>query len=38
MEITERRQGAVMVLRPEGPLTDADADQFKVRAVDVAAS
>jgi anti-anti-sigma factor len=37
MEIQEQAQGAVTVLRPTGPLTEADADQFKGRAVDLVA-
>jgi len=31
MQIHEQQQGAVTVLRPEGPLTAADADDFKNR-------
>ncbi|MEX2544587.1 MAG: STAS domain-containing protein [Phycisphaeraceae bacterium] len=31
MQIDEERKGAVTVLRPTGPLTQADADQLKVR-------
>ena len=31
MQIHEERQGAVTVLRPAGPLTQADADQLKQR-------
>ncbi|MBL8964118.1 MAG: STAS domain-containing protein [Phycisphaeraceae bacterium] len=34
MDITETRQGAVTVLRPEGPLVQGDADEFRDRAVD----
>ena len=29
MEINEQRQGAVTVLKPQGPLVAQDADQFK---------
>lgn len=29
MEITESRQGAVTVVRPQGPLAGGDAEQFK---------
>jgi len=29
MEIQEQQHGAVTVLRPKGPLTQADAEQFK---------
>ena len=35
MEIQEQSQGAVTVLKPGGPLTEADADAFKARAADV---
>lgn len=35
MEILEQRQGAVMVLRPKGPLCAGDAEQFKTRALSV---
>lgn len=35
MEIHELTQGAVMVLKPVGPLTEADAEQFKSRALDL---
>ena len=31
MKITEQRQGAVTVLKPEGPLLEADAPGFKQR-------
>jgi len=31
MDIQEQQQGAVTVLKPVGPLTQADADQFKAR-------
>ena len=33
MKINEQRHGAVTVLKPEGPLLDADADQFKSGAM-----
>ena len=33
MKILEQRHGAVTVLKPEGALLDADADQFKSGAV-----
>jgi anti-anti-sigma factor len=33
MKIQELRHGAVTVLKPEGPLLDADADQFKTGAM-----
>ncbi|MGH7130757.1 MAG: STAS domain-containing protein [Phycisphaerales bacterium] len=29
MQISEQRQGAVTVLKPQGPLVGADAEQFK---------
>jgi anti-sigma B factor antagonist len=32
MKISEQRQGAVTVLKPEGPLIDKDAADFKSRA------
>lgn len=32
MEIVEQRQGAVTVIKPQGPLCQADADQFRKRA------
>jgi anti-anti-sigma factor len=35
MDIHEQAQGAVTVLKPSGPLTDADAEQFKTRAIDL---
>ena len=35
MEIQELPQGAVTVLKPVGPLTEADADQFRSRAMDL---
>ena len=35
MNIHEERYGAVTVVRPEGPLADADAGQFKQRLQDV---
>ncbi|MCX5662011.1 MAG: STAS domain-containing protein [Planctomycetota bacterium] len=31
MEIQEQRQGAVLVLKPVGPLVQADAEQFAAR-------
>src|SRR5256885_3319485 len=34
MEIQETSQGAVTVLKPTGPLTEPDAQQFKARAID----
>ena len=33
MKINEQRHGAVTVLKPEGPLLDADAEQFKSGAL-----
>jgi len=38
VKIEERRQGAVTVLRPEGPLTRDDADLFAERAKTVLTS
>jgi anti-sigma B factor antagonist len=35
MEIQEQRQGAVTVLKPLGPLTESDSDQFRSAAGDV---
>ena len=35
MQIQEQKQGAVVVLRPIGPLTTEDADTFKSRLSDV---
>lgn len=35
MEILEQRQGAVTVVRPQGPLCGADADLFQQRIKDV---
>src|SRR4029453_18979858 len=35
MEIAEQTKGAVRVLRPRGPLCQADAEQFKTRAAEV---
>ena len=35
MNIQEQRQGAVVVLRPTGPLAQADADAFKARAIEI---
>jgi anti-sigma B factor antagonist len=37
MEIQEQSQGAVTVLKPTGPLVEADAAQFKVRAIELVA-
>ena len=37
MEIHEQAQGAVTVLKPVGPLLDADAEQFKKRAMEIVA-
>lgn len=37
MEILEQRQGAVTVIRPQGPLCGADADRFLLRVRDVMA-
>ena len=34
MEIKEQKQGAVTVLRPQGPLAQDDADVMKERALD----
>ena len=34
MKITEQRQGAVTVLKPEGPLTDADVQPFKQKLME----
>src|SRR2546423_7304649 len=36
MEITEQTKGAVRVLRPRGPLVQADAENFRTRALDTA--
>ncbi len=33
MKITEQRQGAVTVLKPEGPLVEADVPAFKQRLI-----
>ncbi|MEM7229148.1 MAG: STAS domain-containing protein [Planctomycetota bacterium] len=38
MNIEERKQGAVMVLRPRGPLVREDAEQFNEHAQSVAAT
>jgi len=38
MEILEQRQGAVTVLKPQGPLAGPDAEQFKERLAGVLAS
>lgn len=38
MEIQEQRQGAVTVLKPVGPLTGADAEQFKSQALQQASA
>lgn len=35
MDIVEQRQGAVTVVKPIGPLVQADADQFKARITEV---
>lgn len=35
MEITEQRQGAVTVVKPQGALALGDAEQFKARVQDV---
>jgi anti-sigma B factor antagonist len=35
MTLKELNIGAVHVLRPEGPLSGADADQFRLRVVDL---
>src|SRR5262245_43434647 len=35
MEIQEQSQGAVTVLKPNGPLTEPDAEQFKSRATEL---
>jgi anti-sigma B factor antagonist len=35
MEIVEQRQGAVSVVKPQGPLALGDADQFKATVTDV---
>ena len=35
MQIQEEKKGAVTVLRPVGPLTQADVDQFKSRLMQV---
>ena len=37
MKIVEQRQGAVTVLRPEGPLTEPDVPAFKQKLLDVLA-
>ena len=37
MEIQEQSQGAVTVLKPTGPLVEADAAQFKARAIELVA-
>jgi anti-sigma B factor antagonist len=37
MEIQEQSQGAVSVIKPVGPLVEADAAQFKARAMDLIA-
>ena len=38
MEIQEQRQGVVLVLKPIGPLTQADADQFRARVQEAMAA
>ena len=35
MDIHEQAQGAVMVLKPQGPLVQADAEQFRTRMLEV---
>lgn len=35
MDIQEQRHGAVTVLRPQGPIVQADADQFRAAGMDV---
>ncbi|MCE9591981.1 MAG: STAS domain-containing protein [Planctomycetes bacterium] len=35
MDIQEQQQGAVTVLKPAGPLTQTDADQFRARLLEV---
>lgn len=35
MNIQEQKQGAVTVLRPSGPLTQTDADEFKAKLLEV---
>jgi anti-anti-sigma factor len=37
MEIQEQSLGAVTVLKPTGPLTEADAEQFKARTAELVA-
>ena|SRR5687767_6180139 len=37
MEIHEQTQGAVTVIRPTGPLTQGDAEQFRANVLEVAA-
>ena len=34
MQIQEQQQGAVLVLRPDGPLTEVDAAEFKGRLLE----
>lgn len=34
MEILQQSQGAVMVIKPMGPLTEPDAEQFKTAAME----
>ena len=38
MEIQEQRQGVVLVLKPIGPLTQADADQLRTRVQEAMAA
>ncbi len=38
MEINEQRQGAVTVLKPQGPLVAQDAEQFKSKLTEVMAA
>jgi stage II sporulation protein AA (anti-sigma F factor antagonist) len=35
MQIQEQRQGAVTVLKPVGPLTEADSEQFRATATEL---
>jgi anti-sigma B factor antagonist len=36
MEIRKQRQGAVTIVRPEGPLVEADADEVKTQLLSIA--
>jgi anti-sigma B factor antagonist len=38
MKITDQRQGAVVVIKPEGPLTEADVEPFKQRLMETLTS